>query len=53
MTMVTMTTTVLSTIRVTITGIEDIPMPGMHTAAVMAIIPHPTATAGCSLQPSS
>ena len=40
------------TIRMPITSIAGIHMPAMPTA-VMPIIPHPTATAGCSLQPSS
>ena len=40
-------------IRMLIASIAGIHMPAMPTAAVTPIIPHPTATAGCSSQPSS
>ena len=56
MIMVIRTTIVMSATRARVdsTGIKDIHMPAIHTAAAMSIIiPHPTATAGCSLQPSS
>jgi hypothetical protein len=45
--------TVMTTIRVTTTGIDDILMPATQPAEFIFIIPHPTVTAGCSLQPSS
>ena len=47
--------TVMIAVRIMmlITSIAGIHMPAMPTAAVTPIIPHPTATAGCSSQPSS